>query len=121
LTRERAYRRRRLLALAAVVAIGVAVWLAIRTAGDLVGPNEHGAETAEITIDSNAVGEELPVSVVVPEGAEDDARGPLLVFLHGRDGNEDSFLVDEMFAALARLDDRADRRLPGRSRRLLLA
>ena len=32
---------------------------------------------------------------------------PLLAFLHGRDGNEDSGLVDEMFAALDQLGDRA--------------
>ena len=62
-----------------------------------------------MTIESDAVGESLPVNVVVPEDAEGDRRRPLLVFLHGRadDGDgEESNLNDEMYAAL---DDQGDR------------
>jgi S-formylglutathione hydrolase FrmB len=99
--------RRRLILAAAALAAALVAWLAVRAIGDLVGPDEHGAETAEITIESEAVGEQLQISVVVPEGTEHDGERPMLVFLHGRDGNEDSFLVDEMYSALAELGDRA--------------
>jgi S-formylglutathione hydrolase FrmB len=45
---------------------------------------------------------------VIPAGVGDGDGRPLLVFLHGRGrGGADSNLVDEMFAALARLGDRA--------------
>ena len=93
--------RRRLVALLALVALGVAVWLAVRGGS----ADERGANVEEITIASEAVDRSLPVTVVTPENAAEDA--PLLVFLHGRDGNEDSGLVDEMFAALDDLGDRA--------------
>jgi poly(3-hydroxybutyrate) depolymerase len=72
--------------------------------GDLVSADQQGAELTELTIDSDAVGERLPVNVVVPQGAEDDPGRPLLVFLHGRADNgdgQDSNLNDEMYAALA--------------------
>ena len=93
--------RRRLVALLALVASGVAVWLAVRGGS----ADERGASVEEITIESEAVDRSLPVTVVTPEDAAEDA--PLLVFLHGRDGNEDSGLVDEMFAALDDLGDGA--------------
>ena len=93
--------RRRLVALLALVAVGVAVWLVVRGGS----ADERGASVEEITIESEAVGRSLPVTVVTPEDAAEDP--PLLVFLHGRDGNEDSGLVDEMFAALDDLGDRA--------------
>jgi S-formylglutathione hydrolase FrmB len=98
-----------LLALVALVAAAVAVWLLVRGVVDLVSADKHGAELTEVTIDSDAVGESLPVNVVVPEGADDDRR-PLLVFLHGRadDGDgEDSNLNDEMYEALADQGERA--------------
>jgi len=93
--------RRRLVALLAVAAVAIAVWLVVRGGST----DQRGASVEEITIESEAVGRSLPVSVVTPEDAPEDA--PLLVFLHGRDGNEDSALVDEMFAALDDLGDRA--------------
>jgi S-formylglutathione hydrolase FrmB len=93
--------RRRLVALLALAAIGLALWLVLRGGA----ADERGASVEEITIASEAVGQSLPVTVVTPEDAAEDA--PLLVFLHGRDGNEDSGLVDEMFAALDDLGDRA--------------
>jgi S-formylglutathione hydrolase FrmB len=93
--------RRRAFAILALAAVVAAVWLVVLRDG----ADRRGASVEEITIDSEAVGRELPVSVVVPEDAKPDA--PLLVFLHGRDGNEDSGLVDEMFAALDDLGDRA--------------
>jgi S-formylglutathione hydrolase FrmB len=99
--------RRRLLALAALLAAGLAAWLLVGEARDLIGTDRHGADVETLTIDSKAVGDELAVSVVVPEDAGDDGR-PLLVFLHGRDGNEDSELGnDELFETLEELGDRA--------------
>jgi S-formylglutathione hydrolase FrmB len=92
---------RRLVALLALAAVALAVWLVLR-GGDA---DTRGASVEEITIESEAVGRSLPVTVVTPEGAADDA--PMLVFLHGRDGNEESGLVDEMFVALDELGDRA--------------
>jgi S-formylglutathione hydrolase FrmB len=93
--------RRRLVALLALLGVGVAVWLVLRGGSE----DEHGASVEEITIDSEAVGESLPVTIVTPTDAAEDA--PLLVFLHGRGGDENSGLVDEMFAALDELDGRA--------------
>jgi hypothetical protein len=77
---------------------------------DLLSTDKHGAELTGLEIRSEAVGETLPVNVVVPEGADADENRPLLVFLHGRadDGDgEDSSLNDEMYAALADQGDRA--------------
>lgn len=61
----------------------------------------RGARIVDYSVDSELIGEELPVTVVVPRGARDGKRS-LLVFLHGRGGDEDSYLDPEMFAALAR-------------------
>jgi S-formylglutathione hydrolase FrmB len=92
--------RTRLVAVAALVAAAVLAWLVLReTGGGTLGTDERGASVEEVEIDSEAVGRELPVSVVVPDGADGDE--PLLVFLHGRGGDERSSLVDGMFAALA--------------------
>jgi S-formylglutathione hydrolase FrmB len=97
--------RRRLVALLALVAVGASVWLVAFRDGGIGAADRHGASVNKITIRSEAVGESQPANIVKPQGAEDGA--PMLVFLHGRDGNEDSSLVDEMFAALDDLGDRA--------------
>jgi S-formylglutathione hydrolase FrmB len=89
-----------------MVAVAVAVWAVVRGAGELGDADTRGARVSHLTIDSEAVGEQLPVALVQPAGSEGDKR-PLLVFLHGKGANEDSFLNDEMFAALAHLGRRA--------------
>jgi S-formylglutathione hydrolase FrmB len=94
--------RRRLAALVALVVVAVAVWLVV---GGGTSADRRGAAVDEVTIESEAVGESLPLSVVEPDEAPE--RPPLLVFLHGRDGDEESGLVDEMFAALDELGSRA--------------
>lgn len=102
--------RRRVVALGVLVAAVVVVWLVVRGVTDALSTDKHGAELAELEIRSEAVGEILPVNVVVPEGADADENRPLLVFLHGRadDGDgEDSNLSEEMYAALADQGDRA--------------
>jgi S-formylglutathione hydrolase FrmB len=91
------------MALAALVAAALAVWLGVRA---IIAPNKRGATVEQMTIDSRAVGQQLPVTVVLPAGDHGDRR-PLLVFLHGRGGNQDSELDDQMFAALKHLGDRA--------------
>jgi S-formylglutathione hydrolase FrmB len=71
--------------------------------------DEHGARVVHLTVHSEAVGEDLGVNVVVP-GAAEDRRGerPLLVFLHGRGGSDESFVGDEaVFEGLAKLGGRA--------------
>jgi S-formylglutathione hydrolase FrmB len=68
--------------------------------------DRHGARVETLAIDSGAVGEELPTTVVVPAGVADGPR-PLLVFLHGRGGDERSELDEAFFSALAGLGRRA--------------
>jgi S-formylglutathione hydrolase FrmB len=97
--------RRRAVALLALAAVAVAIWLVAFRDGGIGSADRRGATVEEITIESAAVGESLPVSVVESDATGEDP--PLLVFLHGRDGNEESGLVDEMFAALDGLGDRA--------------
>ena len=70
--------------------------------------NTHGTRVDHLTIDSKAVGEDLGVSVVVPGGPSPARKRPLLVFLHGRGGSDQTFTEDEpMFKALGRLGARA--------------
>ena len=71
-----------------------------------VGVDRHGATVSTLTIDSKAVGRPLPTTVVVP-GAQPEGRRPLLVFLHGRGGNETSELDDAFYSALAAQGSRA--------------
>ena len=87
---------------AVLVAAGVVVARAVRDGGPA---DPRGARVETLTVDSAAVGRRQRVSVVIPAGA--GARRPLLVFLHGRGGNERSLLRDAMFSGLARLGPRA--------------
>lgn len=101
--------RRRAVALALLVGAGLAVWLVISLVDRAGSPegfsDTRGAEVEELEVRSKAIGETLPVDVVIPGDGEDDGR-PLLVFLHGRGSSQDSILHDELFAAL---DDQGDR------------
>jgi S-formylglutathione hydrolase FrmB len=65
-----------------------------------------GSRVVDYTIDSELLGRELPVKVVVPPGARDGRRS-LLVFLHGRGEDEKSYLVEPMFEALRKQGGRA--------------
>ena len=62
-----------------------------------------------VSIDSRAVGQDLGVNVVEPAGLRAArANAPLLVFLHGHGGSEESYIEDEaVFEGLARLGHRA--------------
>ena len=73
-----------------------------------------GSRVVDFTVDSDLLDKEMPVEVVVPPGARDGRRS-LLVFLHGRGEDEDSYLVQPMFRALAQAAGQgADRRFPSR-------
>jgi S-formylglutathione hydrolase FrmB len=92
--------------LAALVVAGIAfatqrLWLS-----DDIPRQTFGARVHKIEIDSDVLDRTLPVAVVVPRRTPPDDRS-LLIFLHGRNEDERSYLVDPMFEALADLRDRA--------------
>ena len=89
-----------------MLTIAGVVALAVLALTQLTGSNTHGASVVRYTIDSRLVGHALPQVGVVPAG-QASGRRPLLVFLHGKGGEEESNLNSEMFAALARLGPRA--------------
>jgi S-formylglutathione hydrolase FrmB len=97
---------RRLVAIGALLGVAVLAWALFRDGGVLGPVDKRGAQVEHLAIDSKAVGERLSVSVVTPPG-DDDRNRPLLVFLHGRGGDEDASLDDELFKALADLGRRA--------------
>lgn len=66
----------------------------------------YGAKVRTKEIDSSRLDRTMPVKVVVPKGAPPKGRS-LVLFLHGRDEDETSYLVDPMFRALADLRTRA--------------
>jgi len=108
--RRRQARRRRLAALlslcsALLLALVLVPWAADKVRG-LGRANPHGARVIDLKIESDAVGITLHATVVVPKDAGE--HPPLLVFLHGRGGDHDTFLGDQsMFTALSRLGPRA--------------
>jgi len=67
----------------------------------------QGARVVRMTIDSVAVRRQERVTVVVPPGHASHRGGPLLVFLHGRGADDQSYLDAPMFTALRRLGSRA--------------
>jgi S-formylglutathione hydrolase FrmB len=82
--------------------------VAVLAAGVLAGCGDDppaGLSVEDVTVRSKAVGKEMPVKVVVPAGGAEGR--PLLVFLHGRSGNESSYLHDPLFDALEKLGERA--------------
>jgi S-formylglutathione hydrolase FrmB len=94
----------RILGALGVIVIAFAVqrlWLS-----DEAARNTFGAKIDKIEIESNVLDRSMPVSVVVPRRTPTKDRR-LLIFLHGRNDDERSYLVDPMFEALADLRDRA--------------
>ncbi len=91
---------------AAVAALAVVAFVAWRVVAGILEPDRHGASVSTISIDSRAVDQTLPTTVVVPADAPANDR-PLLVFLHGRGADEDSALGDEFYSALAAQGSRA--------------
>ncbi len=104
--RRAAGRRRLFVAAAILVALGTIVWAGLNVSR-LWKTDTHGADVTETSIKSKAVPGDHPVSVVVPEGAGDGESG-MLVFLHGRSGDNGSYTNDEeFFEALAAQGDEA--------------
>ena len=99
------YRRRRLALLAGIVVVALAAFATLHFVRGLFEADRRGTDVTHIEFDSKAVGQSERVAVVTP--AEHADHPPLLVFLHGRSGDEDATLVDPMFAALAEQGDRA--------------
>jgi S-formylglutathione hydrolase FrmB len=100
-------RRRRIVALVSLLAallLGLVIvpWAVDKVRGRA---DPQGAVVKDLAIDSEAVGKTLHTTIVIPAGArEKQGNHPLLVFLHGRGGDDESFLADSaMFKALARL------------------
>lgn len=97
---------RRIAALGALAVAGIAAWLLLGGGGELPGlTDRHGAKVEDPTIPSKAVDADQTVKVVIPDTEVE--HPPLLVFLHGRGGDESSELYDPMFAALEEAGDRA--------------
>lgn len=96
---------RRALAVAALCLVAVIAFLVLRDEG-FIPADTRGATVRTITVESEAVGESLETGVVIPPGG--GAGRPLLVFLHGRGGDERSFLdYDSVFTSLRDLGGRA--------------
>jgi poly(3-hydroxybutyrate) depolymerase len=89
------------------VILAAVVYLVL-TATLLAPVDAQGARVTEITIDSRAVGRELDVKVVRAAKLVPRGERALLVFLHGRGGDEDTFTGNEaFFEGLRRLGRRA--------------
>lgn len=102
-------RRRRLTALAALTLLALAVVYFALTTTVLAPVDKHGARVSQLTVHSQAVDKDLGVTVVEPaSGTDQPDKRPLLIFLHGRGGSDQTFTENEaVFAGLARLDRRA--------------
>jgi enterochelin esterase-like enzyme len=92
------------LRLAILAVAAMAAGLAVAAAR---GPDRHGAKETSFAVDSRLVGRKLEQRAVVPAGADDAHRRPLLLWLHGRAVRPESFFSDEFFAALDSLGGRA--------------
>ncbi len=104
-TSEQVRRRRQAAGLILLVPFLLLGYLGLRAAF-FPSVDTHDARLLELSVESAAVGEELEVDVVVPAGGSDGR--PLLVFLHGHGGSNDSFTENAaMFDALASLGERA--------------
>jgi poly(3-hydroxybutyrate) depolymerase len=88
-------RKLAVLVAAAVVVVGLELFL-----GPADERARHGASLEKFTIDSHAVGQDLDTQVVVPAGGDSGHRRPLLVFLHGRGGDQLPRPSNEFFDAL---------------------
>ncbi|HVD38704.1 MAG TPA: alpha/beta hydrolase-fold protein [Solirubrobacterales bacterium] len=100
-------RRRRVAVMVLALLAIVAVYLAL-SATVFAPVNEYGARVIHLNVHSQAVGRQLGVSVVVPAKSKRRGERPLLVFLHGRGGSDETFTGNEVvFEGLAKLGRRA--------------
>lgn len=88
--------------------LAVAALLALAVTQGCGQADRQGARVERMTIDSAAVGRSQHVTVVVPAGRAPRTPRPLLVFLHGRGGDDESELgTQPLFTTLRRLGARA--------------
>lgn len=103
--RRAVVRRRRLIA--GLIVLGLVAIVAYPAIRDRIegDADPQGAVVASFEIDSEATDGERGVTVVTPSAVrERNGSKPLLVFLHGRNGDEDTFLgYGPLFEALAKL------------------
>ncbi len=106
---RRQIRRRRQTALAALALLALAVIYFTLAATVFAPVDRHGVRVSQLTVHSGAVGKDLDVTVLEPPRTTDlQGKRPLLVFLHGRSGSNQTFAENEsVFAALAALGQRA--------------
>src|SRR5215218_6065925 len=99
-------RRARALIVLAVIATA-AVYLAL-TATVFAPADQHGARVEHINVQSQAVGRKLGVNVVVPATTKPRGKRPLLVFLHGRGGSDETFIGNgAVYEGIAKLGRKA--------------
>ncbi|HEY5976865.1 MAG TPA: alpha/beta hydrolase-fold protein [Solirubrobacterales bacterium] len=104
-TPEAVRRRRQIAGVVLLVPFLVLGYLGMRAAF-FPAADTNGARVLELTVESTAVGEDIDVDIVVPEGGS--SGRPLLVFLHGSGGSSESFTENEaLFEALDELGSRA--------------
>jgi S-formylglutathione hydrolase FrmB len=103
MARVRRRRRRLLLVLALALAAGAA-GAAVALQG---GTDTRGARVVDFTVKSRLVGRPLHEEAVIPAGAGDGERRPLLVWLHGRSGHPGDLFTSEFYEELSRLGDSA--------------
>jgi S-formylglutathione hydrolase FrmB len=89
-----------------VLVLALAAVGALFVSGLEEGTSRQGARVEQFTIDSAILDRNLRTTAVIPPGTDGRNR-PLLVFLHGRGGDDDSNLDGEMFLALSQLGRRA--------------
>jgi S-formylglutathione hydrolase FrmB len=96
--------RRGRLALAALVVVLASAAVVVLSARKGYG-DTRGAQVAHFDVHSRLVHRTLRQTLVTPRGGGDGR--PLLIFLHGRSSNTDSYLWKEFFSALDGLGRRA--------------
>ncbi len=99
---RRQIRRRRAVAAAVLGLIAVGVAYLVFAATVLAPVDRHGARLVHLHVESQAVGRELGVNVIVPPHVAPRGDRPLLVYLHGRGGYEGTF-NDAVFRGLPSL------------------
>jgi S-formylglutathione hydrolase FrmB len=105
IAQDRRHRAAALIVLAMLAT--AAVYLAL--SATLFAPaDQHGARVEHINVKSQAVGRTLGVNVVVPAKTKPRGQRPLLVFLHGRGGSDETFVGNEaVYEGLAKLGRKA--------------
>jgi poly(3-hydroxybutyrate) depolymerase len=85
--------------------IGAGALYLVLAATILAPVDKHGARLVQLEIHSRAVGRELGLNVIVPKDPGPRGQRSLVVMLHGRGGDEDTF-NDVVFEGLGDLHGR---------------